>query len=121
MLTQHDWGQVRTEMAGRLCSVNFAVNVLGYSRHFHAWAGPSQDAEHTYESLVQAFRYFEGVPKRVLVDNQKAAVIKHDSGGHVVFNAGFLELANHYGFAALKQHRVDAAKCINCRANQHLS
>ena len=97
---QHDWGQIRTEVAGRLCAVNFAVNILGYSRHFHVWAGPSQDAEHTYESLVQAFRYFDGVPKRVLVDNQKAAVIRHDSGGRVVFNAGFLELANHYGFAA---------------------
>lgn len=97
---QHDWGQIRTEVAGRLCTVNFAVNILGYSRHFHVWAGPSQDAEHTYESLVQAFRYFDGVPKRVLVDNQKAAVIRHDSGGRVVFNAGFLELANHYGFAA---------------------
>ena len=97
---QHDWGQTRTEVAGRLCTVNFAVNILGYSRHFHVWAGPSQDAEHTYESLVQAFRYFGGVPKRVLVDNQKAAVIRHDSGGRVVFNAGFLELANHYGFAA---------------------
>lgn len=97
---QHDWGQVRTEVSGRRCTVNFAVNVLGYSRHFHAWAGPSQDAEHTYESLVQAFRYFAGVPRSVLVDNQKAAVLRHASGGRVTFNAGFLELANHYGFTA---------------------
>lgn len=97
---QHDWGQLRTEIAGRLCTVNFAVNVLGYSRHFHVWAGPSQDAEHTYESLVQAFRYFGGVPDNVLVDNQKAAVLRHDTQGRVIFNAGFLELANHYGFTA---------------------
>lgn len=41
---QHDWGQVRTEIAGRLCNTNFAVNILGYSRHFHVWPGPSQDA-----------------------------------------------------------------------------
>ena len=97
---QHDWGQLRTEIAGRLCTVNFAVNVLGYSRHFHVWAGPSQDAEHTYESLVQAFRYFGGVPDNVLVDNQKAAVLRHNTQGRVIFNAGFLELANHYGFTA---------------------
>lgn len=97
---QHDWGQIRSEVAGRPCTVNFAVNVLGYSRHFHVWAGPCQDAEHTYESLVQAFRYFGGVPRNVLVDNQKAAVLRHDSDGRVTFNAGFLALANHYGFAA---------------------
>tara|TARA_R110001606_G_C15358395_1_gene648256 strand:+ start:31 stop:1191 length:1161 start_codon:yes stop_codon:yes gene_type:complete len=97
---QHDWGEIRTEVAGRLCTVNIAVNVLGYSRHFHVWAGPRQDAEHTYESLVQAFRYFGGVPASVLVDNQKAAVVRHDRDGKVTFNAGFLELANHYGFVA---------------------
>lgn len=46
---------------------------LGYSRRLHVFAAPSQDAEHTYESLVRAFRYFGGVVKTVLVDNQKAA------------------------------------------------
>jgi len=97
---QHDWGQIRTEVAGHICSVNFAVNVLGYSRYSHVWAGPSQDAEHTYESLVQAFRYFGGVPATVLVDNQKAAVVRHERDGKVTFNTGFLELANHYGFIA---------------------
>ena len=35
--------------------------------------------------------------KTVLVDNQKAAVLKN-SNGNVVFNAGFLLLADHYGF-----------------------
>ena len=97
---QHDWGQIRTEVGGRICTVNIAVNVLGYSRYLHVWAGPRQDAEHTYESLVQAFRYFDGVPASVLVDNQKAAVVRHDRDGKVTFNTGFLELANHYGFVA---------------------
>lgn len=97
---QHDWGQVCTEVAGRPCTVNIAVNVLGYSRYFHVWAAPRQDAEHTYESLVQAFRYFDGIPFSVLVDNQKAAVLRHDRDGQVTFNTGFLALANHYGFIA---------------------
>lgn len=97
---QHDWGEIRTELAGQQCTVNFAVNQLGCSRHFHVWAGPCQDAEHTYESLVQAFHYFGGVPAQVLVDNQKAAVIRHDRHGQVTFNTGFLALANHYGFTA---------------------
>lgn len=97
---QSDWGQIETELAGERKVVHFAVNVLGYSRHFHCFAGQSQDAEHTYESLVRAFRYFGGVPREVLVDNQKAAVLSHHPQTGAVFNAGFLELANHYGFVA---------------------
>ncbi|MDR6299367.1 DNA replication protein DnaC [Pantoea dispersa] len=94
---QHDWGEVEVDVAGQRCKVNFAVNTLGFSRRFHVFAAPKQDAEHTYESLVRAFRYFGGSVKTVLVDNQKAAVLKN-SNGNVVFNAGFLLLADHYGF-----------------------
>lgn len=97
---QSDWGEIETELAGERRVVNFAVNVLGYSRHFHCFAGERQDAEHTYESLVRAFRYFGGVPREVLVDNQKVAVLNHHPQTGAVFNAGFLELANHYGFIA---------------------
>ncbi|HAW2964961.1 TPA: transposase, partial [Escherichia coli] len=67
---QHDWGEVEVEVAGH---------------------------EHTYESLVRAFRYFGGCVKTVLVDNQKAAVLKNNNG-KVVFNSGFLLLADHYNF-----------------------
>ncbi|WP_051962349.1 IS21 family transposase, partial [Serratia sp. Ag2] len=95
---QHDWGEIETVVNGQLCKVNFAVNTLGYSRRFHVWATDSQDAEHTYESLVKAFTCFGGSVKTVLVDNQKAAVLKHDNSGEVIFNNGFLQLAKHYGF-----------------------
>lgn len=85
------------EVAGQRCKVNFAVNTLGFSCRFHVFAAPKQDAEHTYESLVRAFRYFGGSVKTVLVDNQKAAVLKNNNG-KVVFNSGFLLLADHYDF-----------------------
>jgi len=88
---------VVTHIAGQRCTISLAVNALGYSRRFHVWATQSQDAEHTYESLVQAFAYFGGVPKSVLVDNQKAAVLKH-TPSRTEFNEGFLQLAHHYGF-----------------------
>lgn len=84
---QHYWGEIEAEVAGERCKINFAVNTLGYSRRLHVFAAPSQDAEHTYESLVRAFRYFGGGVKTVLVDNQKAAVLKN-LNGNVVFNAG---------------------------------
>lgn len=104
---QHDWGEVDAVIAGQPCKISFAVNTLGYSRRFHVWATQSQDAEHTYESLVRAFNGFGGSVRTVLVDNQKAAVLRHSNSGEVVFNGGFLMLAKHYGFIprACRPHR----------------
>jgi len=104
---QSDWGQIDTVVAGEPCRVHFAVNLLGYSRRFHVWAAPCEDAEHTYESLIRAFEWFGGVPEQVWVDNQKAAVLSHSPGGAVRFNPGFVQLADHYGFSprACRPHR----------------
>src|SRR5271156_4266621 len=95
---QNDWAQFRTQVNGRLQEVHFAVNTLGYSRRFHFVAMACEDAEHTYESLIQSFEYFGGVTHEVLVDNQKTEVISHRVGVAVEYNARFLELAAHYGF-----------------------
>lgn len=95
---QSDWGEVVTEVGGQRVKVSFLVNQLGYSRRFHFWCTDSQDAEHTYQGLINSFAYFDGVPQEVLVDNQKAAVIKHRPGQPARFNERFLDLAGHYGF-----------------------
>lgn len=94
---QHDWGELTTEVAGETRKVYFAVNTLGYSRRFHAWAAPRNDAEHTYESVIRSFEHFGGVTDEVWVDNQKAAVVAH-TRERVHFNPGFVMLAEHYGF-----------------------
>lgn len=95
---QHDWGELTTKINSQACKVSIAVNSLGYSRRFHVWAALSQDAEHTYQSMIECFRYFGGIPKTVLVDNQKAAVLSHSPRSGAIFNEGFLKLAEHYGF-----------------------
>ena len=77
---QNDWAQYRTQVNGRMQEVHFAVNTLGYSRRFHFVAMACEDAEHTYESLIQSFEYFGGVTSEVLVDNQKTEVISHRVG-----------------------------------------
>ena len=94
---QHDWGEKTVQVGGRPQKIFIAVNSLGYSRRFHVMAAPRADAEHTYESLVQAFAWFGGVTHEVWVDNQKSAVIKHVPGA-VRFNERFKQLARHYGF-----------------------
>lgn len=95
---QSDWGEIETEIAGERVKVHFIVNELAYSRRFHFWCTDRQDAEHTYEGLIRSFEYFGGVTEQVLVDNQKAAVLKHPVRGKPRFNERFLDLAGLYGF-----------------------
>ena len=95
---QTDWSQITTKIAGKDTKVHFQLNQLGYSRRFHFWCTDSQDAEHTYEGLVISFEYFRGVPQEVLVDNQKAAVLRPSNSERLRFNARFNDLADHYGF-----------------------
>jgi transposase len=96
---QSDWGETTTVVGGVLTRVSFIVNTLSYARRMHVWASDSQDAEHTYEGIVRAFEYFGGVPREVLVDNQKSAVLEHRAGERPRFNPRFVDLAGHYGFS----------------------
>jgi len=105
---QTDWGEIHTVVAGRIQKVHFNVNTLGFSRRFHFWCSDSQDAEHTYEGMARAFEHFGGVTDEVLVDNQKAAVIRHRIGEAVQFNERFVDFAGYYGFVAraCRPHRA---------------
>jgi len=94
---QSDWGQLWVPLGGVETPVHFSVNTLGYSRRFHFWCTDSEDAEHTYEGLIRSFEWFAGVPREVVVDNQKAAVLRH-APQQVHFHPRFLDLALHYGF-----------------------
>ena len=95
---QSDWGTVHTEVSGQEVAVHFCVNTLGYSRRFHFWCTDSEDAEHTFEGLLRSFEYLGGVTAEVLVDNQKAAVLKHVVGQPVEFQPRFIDLASCCGF-----------------------
>ena len=95
---QTDWGSLHTEVRGQDTEVHFSVNTLGYSRRFHFWCTDSEDAEHTYEGLVRSFEYLGGVTEELLLDNQKAAVIRHISGQQAEYQPRFMDLATYYGF-----------------------
>jgi hypothetical protein len=95
---QNDWGELVVPVWDRPQKVHFSVNTLGFSRRLHFWCTDCQDAEHTYEGMIRSFEYFGGVPREVLVDNQKSAVVHHRIRDAVRFNERFLDLAGHYGF-----------------------
>lgn len=77
------------------------VLVLGYSRKMWAKLVFDQSAE-TWVSLhVQAFEALGGVPRTLVPDNLKAAVIAAAFGcdrDQLTLNRSYRELARHYGF-----------------------
>jgi transposase len=95
---QSDWGEIWTDIDGKRVKVHFCVNTLGFSRRFHVWAAPCEDAAHTYEALIQSFEYFRGVCEEVLFDNQGPVVLAHRPPDRPRFHPRVVDLAGHYGF-----------------------
>ena len=74
----------------RLCS-SCAPIVFAYRR---------QNEESFLDAFVRTFRFFGGVPEKVIFDNGKVAV-KDGFGAHAEKQAGYTALSAHYGFDAL--------------------
>lgn len=77
------------------------VMVLGYSRHMYAQVVFDQRVETWLRLHAEAFAALGGVPRVLVPDNLKSAVIRaafgpsEDPG----LNRSYVELARHYGFA----------------------
>ena len=96
---QVDWGShgsIRVGSSSRRLS--FFVIVLCYSRMMYLEFTVSQTMEHFLACHQNAFAAFGGVPRRLMVDNLKSAVISRQIGQSPVFNPTYLDFANHYGF-----------------------
>lgn len=57
-----------------------------------------QNKEHFLQCHRNAFEYFGGVPKSVMVDNCKVAVLEHSYYGDIKLNPSYLDFSEHYGF-----------------------
>jgi transposase len=76
------------------------VMVLGYSRHLFAQIVFDQKAETWLRLHAEAFRSLGGVPRTIVPDNLKAAVVRAafavDENSEL--HRSYRELARHYGF-----------------------
>lgn len=72
--------------------------VLGHSRHLFARFVLRQTVEEVVRCHLAAFDALAGVPRQILYDRLKAAVIDEDDEGRVIFNRTLVDLATHYGF-----------------------
>lgn len=92
---QADWGSFGTWGQRRLSCF---VMVLSWSRAIHAVFTLDQSMESFLRGHVEAFEYFGGVPRAVLYDNLKSAVLER-RGEAIRFHPRLLELCGHYHYA----------------------
>ena len=98
-------GKLWDSTTGTLRKAWVFVMVLGYSRHQYCEVVFDQRTTTWLELHQRAFACFGGVPRVVVPDNLKAAVIRAAFGVSSLpeLNRSYRELARHYGF------RVDPA------------
>lgn len=96
---QVDWGEYGFVNVGSTRrKLSFFVMVLCYSRLMYLEFTVSQTLEHFLSCHQNAFHYFGGGVKKVMVDNLKTAVLRRLVGEAPVFNARYLDFSRHYGF-----------------------
>ena len=103
-VAQVDFFQVRHRLedpvSRRLRKAWVFVMALGFSRHFFACVVFDQTASTWIRCHQAAFRFFGGVPRTVVPDNLKAAVVKTAFGvdGERALNRSYRAFARHHGF-----------------------
>jgi transposase len=109
-VAQVDWGEFGTIAVGDTRRrLSFFVMVLAWSRMMYVEFTLSQTMEQFLAAHVNAFNAL-GVPKKVMVDNLRCAVLRHARGERPEFNPRYLDFARHYGF--------DIVACAVAKGNE---
>jgi transposase len=96
---QVDWGHFGKLKIGHAHrALSCFVIVLGWSRAMYARFFLDQTTESFLRGHVLAFESFGGVPRTVLYDNLKSAVVER-VGDHIRYGESLLDLCGHYHFA----------------------
>lgn len=97
---QVDWGSFGavTVDGGPKRALSFFVMVLAHSRWLYLEFTLGQSQEWWLGCHQRAFEKLGGVPREVMVDNCKTAVLSHRPGTTPVFNSHYADFARHYGF-----------------------
>jgi transposase len=93
---QVDWGDCgRLEIGKTVRRVSVFVAVLCWSRLCYIEFSLSQRKADFYRGVVHALEFFGGSPRKLILDNLKAAVT-NGSGRHACFHPEFLALCGHF-------------------------
>jgi transposase len=91
---------VFNQQSGETRQAQIFVAVLGMSNYTYAQASWDQSLPNWIASHMNAFEYFEGVPRLLVPDNLKAAVARADRYDPDI-NPTYYEMSSHYGTAIL--------------------
>ncbi len=80
---QVDWGEGKIYLKGMKTSVNLFCARLCSSAAPIVFAYRRQNEESFLDAITQTFRFFDGVPQKVIFDNAKVAV-KDGFGSHAL-------------------------------------
>jgi transposase len=89
---------ITNQITQEISDTQIFVSVLGVSGYTFVEATLSQKQEDFIKSHSKAFNFYGGVPKIVVPDNLKSAVIRNNKKG-IVINESYAELARHYNCA----------------------
>ncbi len=96
--SQCDWGSFGQIVIGSAKRALMAfVMVLSYSRNLFLRFFPGASMSYFLRGHVEAFNYFDAVPRVVLYDNLRSAVLER-YGDAIRFHPTLLELAAHHRF-----------------------
>ena len=106
---QVDWGHFGfIDHHGSRRRLYAFVMTMAWSRAMYVEFTVSADATWWLRCHVHAFHYFGGIPRVVLHDNLKTAVLNRDADGTIHWNPRYLDFADYYGFTprACKPYRA---------------
>lgn len=98
---QVDWKEdmVLVNENGEIFKINIFLMILGYSRYKFIMLTSNRSQETLFNCMINAFKFFEGIPKEILFDNMKTVVDHSKSSfGKTIFNQRFEYFAKDMGF-----------------------
>ena len=93
---QFDWSQEVVILGGVETTVRIAHFRLAHSRQRFIRAYLRESQEMLLDAFNHALAFYQGVPKRVLIDNPKTMVVRIGQGKQRDFHPRFMALMNHY-------------------------
>lgn len=101
---QVDWKESKrlTNKNGEIFEINIFLIILGYSRLKYIELTVDRKQSTVFQGLVNAFKFFGGVPKEILFDNMKTVVDQSKSEyNKPVINSTFYEFSKDMGFEVI--------------------
>jgi transposase len=89
---------VFTDEPGAVRKIWLFSLVLGYSRLIWARFVAHQDLQTVLRCHMAAFAAFDGVPRQILYDRMKTAVIGEDEEAHIIYNRSLIDFAGTTAF-----------------------